>query len=101
MSGTSTFTGTVSSDTRLPLTLAGNGPYSRLVELHLVVLHDHRAAALDVIEQAAIVGAQIARRLVGADAGDDHVVLRQIAPRQFVLIDERDLRAQLLDGGGT
>ena len=68
-----------------------------LVEFELVVLHDRCTAALGVIEQPPIVGAQIAAALVSADAGDDDVVLGEIAPGELVLIDEGELGTELLD----
>jgi hypothetical protein len=84
MDGASTLTGPFIGHA-VPADLRGIRAVFRLVELHFVVLHDDRSAALDVIEQPMIVGAQIGAPLVGADAGHDHVVLRQVAPGQFVL----------------
>ncbi len=44
-----------------------------------VILHDHRAAVLHVIEQPLIVGAQIGADVAGAHAGHDRVETGQIA----------------------
>ncbi len=67
------------------------------IEFELVVLHDDGSAALRVVEQPAVVRAQIHPPLVRAHARHDDVVLREIAPGEIVLIDERHLRAELLD----
>ena len=45
----------------------------RVVELELVVLHDHRSAVVHVVEQPRVVRAQVGAPLVGAHAGDDGV----------------------------
>ena len=70
----------------------------RLVELELVVLDDQRPAVAHVVEQPAVVRAQIGAALVGAHAGDDDVEARQIAPGEIVRRDQLDLRAELRDG---
>src|SRR4029079_16289312 len=75
-------------------------PVLRLVALRLVVLHDDRAARARVIEQPAVVGAQIRAPLVRAHAGDDDVVHREVAPGKVVALDVPELRAELLDRGG-
>ena len=77
----------------------GERPVLLLVELHLVVLNDHHAAAFDVVEQPAVVRLQIVAALVGAHPRHDHVVLRKIAPREIVTLEERHPGAELLDRG--
>ena len=47
---------------------------------------------LHIIQQAAIVGPQIAATFVGAHAGNDDVVLGQIAPRHLIRFDVIQLR---------
>ena len=74
------------------------GPVLRLVELELVVLHDQRAAGLDVLEQPVVVRAQVPVPLVGSDSGHDHVVPGQVAEHQRVAGDVLEPRAELLDG---
>ena len=57
--------------------------------------------AFGVVEQPLVVGAQIGAPLVGAHAGHDHVVCRQVAPRELVRAhDHRRFDAELLERRG-
>ena len=93
--GARILTGAVSSVTRglpssaTPDTAAG----SRVDVVALLILHDQRAAALHVLQQPAVVGDEVGPRLRGADADDDGVEARQVAGRQHVGVEQRDVDA--------
>ena len=45
----------------------------RVVELELVVLHDHRSASVDILQQPVVVGPEIGSALVGTYTRNDHI----------------------------
>ena len=63
-----------------------------------VVLHHQRSAVLHVIQQPALIGAQIRAHVVGAHASDDGVEAAEIAARQIVRAQQHHVGAQLLQG---
>ena len=71
----------------------------RVVELELVVLHDHGSAVPHVLEQPAVVRAQVFPPFVCTHARHDGIEAGEISPRQIVGRQHLDLRPELRDRG--
>ena len=95
--GTITFTGAFSSVTRFGAHLRRIRPYCASLNSNLLYWTISVPPLLHVVEQAAVVRAQIDAPLVGAHAGDDRREAREVAPGEIVGGDQLDLRAELLD----
>src|ERR1700690_273141 len=67
----------------------------------VVVLDDQRAAVGNVIEQLLAVGDDVFLRVVGADAEDDGVGLREIFGGDFFGGDDGEVHSDLLEDGGN